>query len=204
MSAMEKAHAFVDGMAAAIKAQSAAQGRPVSCRGAGCFGCCKEPTYVEKREAAWVLWQLTATQRDELKARVTTWWREFQAAGFHRKSGDEETHPWMFRYRSRNLYCPLLAAGECSVYAQRPIACRTHFAVGDPIRCFSDVERRAQQYLIVGEIGQISARAIQIMMEGEKRPKAEFDHLGVWLAKLLGIAERDTHTDAAMAIHTRK
>ncbi|WP_420042290.1 YkgJ family cysteine cluster protein [Bacillus cereus] len=38
-------------------------------------------------------------------------------------------------YSKNQVNCPFLIDNSCSIYAVRPVTCRTYFAYGNPERC---------------------------------------------------------------------
>src|SRR5262245_38230821 len=97
----------------ALAALVAEHGEPRdwACR-AGCAHCCHHPVGVTIAEAALLVAAIAgkdADARAELRARITAAARATAAL------------PWA---ALDDHACPLLAHGECAVYAARPLACR--------------------------------------------------------------------------------
>lgn len=208
MKSVENAHQYIDRFMTVASMKSAQQGKPITCRGAGCFACCKEPVYVEEREARHILEHVPAAELDGLRARVRSWLAGFVSHHFGDVRGPREpkeergSFKTLTRYRAANLYCPLLVAGKCSAYQQRPAGCRYHVVVGDPEDCADDVRRRHQLFMVTAEQVGVNARAVEMMFGNEEEPLLTFDHLGVWLAILL--LNEGEHSGAAVGFQFHK
>lgn len=190
-----KAYAYVDTFMAKAAAKSAAQGKPVTCRGAGCCGCCKEPVYAEREEVREIVRAMTPAQRARAQDRTAQWWALFMAGGF--SEADETVEPkedrkkdfvFLTKYRAAMLWCPLLGVhGECTAYATRPLSCRYHNATGNPRNCEDDERRPRQVYMTMQEMPKVNAAALGMMAQNAPQMLFEFDHLGVLLGhELLG------------------
>ena len=184
------AHEMTDAFMARAISLSAEQGRAVRCA-MGCFHCCREPVYVEKSEVQHIIDALSPEQLEALKERTRAWLEKFRSSGLHKtrkervRSGSTDStqdYSRLLRYRAQNLWCPLLKDGLCSTYANRPLGCRTHAAIGHPAKCEQDDKRPKQVFLVTPSwpaeiLGALSGDAPGSLYE--------FDHLGVWLSILL-------------------
>jgi Fe-S-cluster containining protein len=126
-------------------------GQGVSC-GPGCFACChqlvvvspleayalaehvtRDPELAKRTETRAVAWEAAVAAQPELAERIGT----FEAAGGY-MSGDEGGELEALYWRAR-LPCVFLDDdGKCSVYEVRPLACREHHVVSDPLLCAED------------------------------------------------------------------
>ena len=101
----------------AARALLARAGRPVTC-GARCYGCCRAEVTVTEEEVDRIvpLVQPDAWFRLELRAMDTPAGR-------------------------RRAFCPLLdlANGTCTVYEERPLACRAYMVTTPPSQCYPEV-----------------------------------------------------------------
>lgn len=181
--ANRRVHRFWDSMAPGIAKFTAREGRPITCRGAGCFACCYEPVQSSEGEARLIIAAVLRDQGEagleELRSRVRQWLERAQEAGQL-----VNAEPDAFAYRAASLRCPLLGANQrCSVYAERPLSCRAHIATGDPDACFDDERRKTQQYCYAPEV-LVQAMAREAG-EGAETLEMVGDMLGVWLAELL-------------------
>lgn len=89
----------------------------ITCRGVGCVGCCHGPILLDPAEWADIKPHVTRAQRNAARLVAGT----------------------IADYR-----CPLLGDdGRCSVYAVRPLVCRSFNSTVDPRRCYPGQAGRA-------------------------------------------------------------
>lgn len=186
-------HAFVDRLAA-----HAAQGhRPLTCK-AGCYHCCHEPVHAEKSEVLALIASVPDQDLPDLMLRVNAWWKRFHEHGLQ----EMQEHPAegdfgpLLKYRAAQLWCPLLdrKTGLCSVYASRPMNCRLHAATGPEHRCKNDAQRHKQMFAQFDNPDDLAQRTMSLMCNNAPRSILEWDHLGVWLGKLMLGATTQTAT----------
>lgn len=134
----------------------------------GCSACCSEPCYISRDEADLLVSRIPANELPGVRERTRAWLMVAELSGTLR----EET-PHVLTYLSRGLTCPLLKNSVCLVYSARPLACRSHCAVGASDLCKAN--RMAQSYAVLPMPIVNAVRAMTL----------EGDHLGVWLSKLL-------------------
>lgn len=176
---VEAAHAAIEKFLPRVHKRTAEAGTPITCRGAGCFACCKEPVLCSREEVAFMLAALTEDEREEVRARTRAWLIQVKASGLL-----SEPTPHVVLWRSMNVYCPLLAGGVCMAYQRRPVSCRVHLALRDPSFCFDDSKRHEQRYAECPEMNANGLAEEALGPNGE--PGAVMlDNLGVWLAELL-------------------
>lgn len=189
-SPVSKAHAITDAYMSKAASMGAAQGGPVRCV-KGCFHCCREPLYVEKKEAEMLISTTAAEDMDQLKVRTRAWLVSFKAANLHRSRGPRaqqsrdalpKDFSHLLRYRAQMLWCPFLKDGICTAYSSRPIGCRTHAATGHPAKCENDAQRPKQIFLVTSTW---PPEIMGAMADNAPGSLFEFDHLGVWLSILL-------------------
>ena len=165
----------LDRVTEVIKTKTAQAGRPITCKGAGCFHCCKEPANTYRKEVAYAIHHLHGDALERVKKRTEQW-----AKGFVDSHMNELPVPPVVEFRRHNLWCPLLENNQCMVYDRRPACCRLHMAVG-PIENCEDDERRQEQ-LFATEPEPVIRSNLELAIAC--RP-AIVNHLGVWLADLL-------------------
>lgn len=94
------------------------RGTPIRCAGLGCNGCCRGEVVMMPDEATMIADLFTDDQLAWVVAN-----RDL-AADINRR---------------REVRCPLLAEdGGCSIYEQRPLACRGFNSTGDPDLCWPE------------------------------------------------------------------
>lgn len=195
MSGVATSYAYLDRYMAAVAQKTANKEQPLRCAGPGCFWCCKEPVYVERQEAKYLIDHYDPALLPALTLRVQAWWDDFFRKGFAAFPGPEDARLKKFddldRYRRANLWCPVLDSGQCTAYAQRPGACRLHAVVGSPERCRDDIQRRTQKFIDTDQRAEVEMHAMGLLCENAPCALFEMDHLGIWLGHfLLGKTER--------------
>ena len=172
-----KSYSVVDEGMAIIHA---AHGHEIACA-AGCFWCCKEPVSAEEAEVRHALSTFFPEQIEALRPKAQQWLDTATASGLLAVK-----EPNVTAYRAANLWCPLLdAAGRCSVYAHRPLACRMHLARHTNAGCRDDALRKSQIFLTSPQLLELSVLAAL----DETGGVFITDHFGAWLARIvLGVA----------------
>lgn len=127
-------HAQVDAAHASPERQHAG----VRCtEGCACApaGCCGLLTLVEDVEAQYIVDRNPETVRRVLPALLEADRRisEIMTAG---EVGDMFDDRVAGKYHRAGIVCPFLGADRrCSIYRDRPLACRTHFVLSEPVEC---------------------------------------------------------------------
>ncbi|MFP4053245.1 MAG: hypothetical protein ACLFV7_05200 [Phycisphaerae bacterium] len=119
-----------------------ARGIRVPCR-KGCSACCRYLVPLPACEARCLQCEVDALEpgrREAVLEELATW---SAAAGdlpasYQPAQGTAGRFAqWSHEYSRAGLHCPLLKGGLCTLYAQRPIACREHFVITPPQRCIT-------------------------------------------------------------------
>lgn len=125
--------------------RSAAAGKPVSCT-KGCGACCRQLVPLapaEARRLAALVEELPEPQRSEVAGRFEEALRKVEEAGLlpaldgRVKWGAEEAVGVGMAYFRLGIPCPFLRDESCSIYAERPIACREYLVTSSPAHCAS-------------------------------------------------------------------
>lgn len=133
------ADAFVDYAAR----MSEAAGKPVSCA-KGCGACCRQLVPLARSEAlriSQLLEELPEPRRSELKERFEAAVRRVEAEGLlpalEGQAGLAAGNAvdLGLAYFRLGIPCPFLEDESCSIYADRPIACREYLVSSLPARC---------------------------------------------------------------------
>jgi len=132
--------------------KAVAQGEAVSCR-KGCAACCRMLVPVSAPEAfalAEAVARWPEERRQAALARVAAAQAPLDRAGLlsslrriaesERQLGDEEFEPINHAYYALRLPCPFLVEEACSIYEDRPSACR-ELMVTSPAELCQDLER---------------------------------------------------------------
>lgn len=152
------------------------KGYEVACR-KGCFSCCYEPGLITRQEAELLrerFLEMDEPDRVRILSEIRIWAERFRTTGLNAIAT-----PSVFHYRAAKLKCPFLQNGECSVYEDRPLACRGHIAVGPEEDCHDDEKRKGQQFV------QTMHLAARVLAKIARKDSTEADHLGVWMNRLL-------------------
>jgi Fe-S-cluster containining protein len=161
----------------------------------GCFACCDEPLKVLEGEVDLILADMTAEEKEALKPRVLAWVNAAQAnrleitteIGKRDLAANGKTIN-AFGYRALKLTCPLLKDGVCTVYANRPLGCRMHLAVGPRLNC-DDVSRRPEQtFMTCPELDDAVMKNVMRAHVDAGYREVGVTHLGYFLAAKLGVA----------------
>ncbi|MEZ4240822.1 MAG: YkgJ family cysteine cluster protein [Myxococcota bacterium] len=119
--------------------QAEAEGAPATCR-RGCTACCHHPVPLSPAEAHALAAQIAGmpeARREAVEARFAAVREQVRAAGLLEAlegtlQGGELP---VGAYLAARIPCPLLEDGACSIYADRPLACREHLVSSDPPAC---------------------------------------------------------------------
>jgi Fe-S-cluster containining protein len=168
-------YGLTDHLMGRIRRTTELMGRPITCLGKKCSACCYEPVYADWLEVDHILGRATPQLRKQVKQRTVEWLAKVEPSGLL-----DEQQPNVIKWRELKAACPFLEADECTVYKDRPSACRQHCAVGPVERCVDDSLRGTQLFMMSPEVDQKLAVA---MMETGKFLRQ--DNLGVLLADIL-------------------
>lgn len=125
---------------------AAASGYSVSCK-AGCGACCRQLvpiSAIEARQLTKLVEEMPEPRRSEIKRRFQEAIEKTARADLlARMSNPQDADPRTTReinleYWKLRIPCPFLENESCSIYADRPIACREFLVVSDPSHCSED------------------------------------------------------------------
>ena len=127
-------------------ATTAALGRQVSCQ-MGCAACCRQLvpiTEVEARGIGRLVADMSEPRRGEIRARFAAARARLDAAGLSERL--HARYDWTtaeFRevvqdYFRQRIPCPFLEDESCSIYADRPVACREYLVTSPAELCALD------------------------------------------------------------------
>lgn len=111
----------------------------VPCR-KGCSACCHYLVPLSVAEAQALrrtIDRLQPSRRDALQAKLAAWSAssDLPSSCYPRQDKPGTFARLADRYAQRQTPCPLLHAGLCTMYDDRPIACREHAALGPSVAC---------------------------------------------------------------------
>jgi Fe-S-cluster containining protein len=175
------ARAVADKITAVVIDDMAAAGRPIQCR-KGCSACCSYLVALSLPEV-YSLRQIVASMPAE--CRVPVLHACIHAARkildpsvldqYHisRSTDMTQINQW---YAGLRLKCPFLSAGSCSIYEQRPLACREHLVVTPSAWCDSRQNQSPQiadiPVSLLEGLGQLAAELQQTEVEAVILPLA--------------------------------
>lgn len=188
--------------------QTTATGAAISCT-KGCAACCRMLIPVSPPEA-FALNAMVAALPDERRQAITRRFADTHAkldkagllagltnlAETTRPVTDEETEPLNRAYYGLNLPCPFLENEECSIYADRPAACR-ELLVTSPADWCQDMVRKPVRALPVplrmgailgllwADLTASAPRLIPLPLALEWAGRHEADNRPAWTAKTL-------------------
>ena len=122
---------------------SVAAGKPVSCA-KGCGACCRQLVplaHAEARQLAALVEELPEPRRSEVKRRFEDALRQVEAAGLlpslegQTERLASEPVGLGLDYFRLGIACPFLEDESCSIYHDRPIACREYLVTSPPACC---------------------------------------------------------------------
>jgi Fe-S-cluster containining protein len=129
-------------VAGAVQATEA-EGRTISCK-AGCGACCRQLVpiaEVEARHIRDVTLGLPEPRRSEIQARFAAARQRLEASGMldkllrRQEWGEGEGRAIGTEYFAHGIACPFLENESCSIYADRPVACREYLVTSPAENC---------------------------------------------------------------------
>lgn len=135
------AEAIIDQSVERVKAE----GLTISCR-SGCGACCRQLVPVSEVEARMIrdmVEEFPEPRRSLVLGRFEEARRRLESAGLLEKLvnpedfSDEELRPFALDYFAQGIACPFLEDESCSIYEERPIACREYLVTSPVANCSS-------------------------------------------------------------------
>ena len=150
------------------------QGKKVSCR-AGCGACCRQLVPIvedEARQLHAVIDRLPEPRRSEVRARFAEARLRLEEAGLldalqhPERFADDELRPVGLRYFHLGIPCPFLNEESCSIYPERPIACREYLVTSCATHC---AEPTPETVDCVPLAAKVSTALTRLQLEPESR-----------------------------------
>ncbi|OOG55650.1 YkgJ family cysteine cluster protein [Rhodanobacter sp. C03] len=174
--------------------KSTAQGNPISCR-KGCGACCRQLVPIAPAEAhrlRQVVDAMPEPRRSEVLARFEAARAKLAASGMLERLRaparmDETSRRQLgIDYFRNGVACPFLEQESCSIYAERPLACREYLVT-------SPTEHCAQPTPDSIDCLPIAARVSRALWQLE----AKQDHDGLsWVPLITALEWAQTHPEA--------
>jgi len=189
-------HAVTDAVVdAAVKSETAA-GRSVSCR-KSCGACCRQLVplaEVEARAIRDLVGALPEPRRSEVRRRFAQARRKLESAGYWEKLcrrelwGDDEVQAIGIGYFFQGIACPFLDDESCSIYADRPSACREYLVTSAAENCRHPSAEKVEQVALPFKMWTALARF-------DKSPAAS--RFLRWVPLIMALDEPDDSAAAA-------
>lgn len=115
----------------------------ITCR-AGCSACCFQPVPVTEPEARFLgelVGSLPEDQQESVRSRVRETVSALEIGNLDRafeqvdRLTQQDLEALAARYRRTRMPCPFLSGGMCSIYEQRPLACREYLVTSPAEHC---------------------------------------------------------------------
>jgi Fe-S-cluster containining protein len=117
----------------------------VSCK-AKCSACCHQAVPVSEAELYYIaelVNSMPEPRRSEVRSRFESAVEHFRSSGWFDALRSGRGSTWkgaeelVLEYFRQGVACPFLEDSMCSIYENRPIACREYLATSDPANCSS-------------------------------------------------------------------
>ena len=134
---------FADAVVDSVSKEVEARGERISCK-QGCGACCRQLVPIAEAEARQLqvtIERFSEPRRSAVRARFTEARRRLEAAGLSEKLlhpdrwSDGEGRSIGLAYFRLGIPCPFLEEESCSLYADRPIACREYLVTSPADNC---------------------------------------------------------------------
>ena len=174
---------------------SAMKGRSVSCA-KGCGACCRQLVplaHAEARRIAALLEELPEPRRAEVKERFATALRRVEAAGLlPALDGRERWEPGEatgvgLEYFRLGIACPFLEDESCSIYEERPIACREYLVTSDPVHCSAPTAESVEPVPLPTRVWAATAREEKGLSDVDPAPCVPLVLVPRWAAAHPGV-----------------
>lgn len=141
-------------------------GLRISCK-KGCAACCRKLVFISATEARRIrelLDELPEPKRSEVSARFARAREELQEAGLLEpllgapERPDEELWSLGKRYFQFWIACPFLEEENCTIFAERPFACREQLVTSPAEHCFPESSvKEVEQFCLPGSVSRAVA-----------------------------------------------
>lgn len=172
------------------------QGATLSCR-KGCGACCRQLVpiaEIEARRLREVVARLPDARRATLEARFAAARLRLQQAGLLDKLAmpnqvrDEEVDALGLAYFHLGIPCPFLEDESCSIYSERPLACREYLVLSPAAHCAQPTVDNIEPVQLVARV----ARTVRVL-DSERSATANR-----WLALILALDWAAAHGDFSL------
>jgi Fe-S-cluster containining protein len=170
-----------------------AEGLKVSCQ-KGCGACCRQLVPIAEIEAQRlreVVEAMPEPRRSTILARFEDARHRLARAGLleklrqPRQFQDEEVIPFGLDYFQQGIACPFLEEESCSIYAERPLACREYLVVTPAEHCAAPTVESVSCVKLVLRTAR-AVRGLNAAHSAQGMP---------WVALILALEWADAHPD---------
>lgn len=167
-----------DAFVAFAAERSTALGKPVSCA-KGCGACCRQlvpVAHAEARRIAALLDGLPEPRRSEVRRRFAGAVRRVEAAGLlpaldgRKKWKARQAVEIGAQYLKLGIACPFLEDESCSIYEERPIACREYLVTSAPVHCSAPTAESVEAVPLPTRVWAAMAREEKGLADSEPAP----------------------------------
>ncbi|MDS4019731.1 MAG: YkgJ family cysteine cluster protein [Candidatus Competibacter sp.] len=172
-----------------------AKGLTVSCK-KGCGACCRQLVpiaQIEARRLRDLVEEMPEPRRSTIRARFENARRRLEESNLLEKLRepgslrDGEVIPFGMDYFHQRIACPFLEDESCSIYAERPLACREYLVVTPAEHC---AEPTAESVHCVELVLRVAR-----MVRGLNAERST--HADPWVPLILALEWADAHPDEA-------
>lgn len=169
------------------------EGERVSCQ-AGCGACCRQLvpiSEIEARRLHEVIDAMSPERREEIMSRFAAARARLDSSGLLEKLlrpeqfEDGELRPVGLDYFRQQIACPFLENESCSIYVDRPVACREYLVTSPAENCRAPTAETVQCVPLAGKVSVAMSRV-------DENPKARFIR---WVPLILALEWAGNHRD---------
>jgi Fe-S-cluster containining protein len=167
------------------------EGARISCR-AGCGACCRQPVPVAESEARALkrlVHAMPEPRRTQIRERFAAAVRRLAENGLLGRVRDttvkEDMQAMAVEYFRLGIPCPFLEEESCSIYPDRPIACREYLVTSPAEECSRPTKERMRVVLLPAQVGR-AVRALDRPVAGTSSG---------WLALVLALEWAENHPE---------
>jgi Fe-S-cluster containining protein len=189
-------HSLADAVVGASIKSVEAQGRSISCRN-GCAACCRQLVALPEAEAHQIrelVEALPEPRRSAILARFAAAIQRIESCGLAERLRDfaalskHERNALSRAYFFEKIACPFLEHESCSIYHDRPFACREYLVSSAPELCNNPFDNLLAGVALPVQVWPLIARMGQTTGEAGPGPLA-------WVPLLLALEWTEAHPD---------
>jgi Fe-S-cluster containining protein len=159
-------HAITEAVVASAVKKAQSQGEEISCK-AGCGACCRQLvpiTQVEARRILEVIQQMAEPRQADVRSRFAEASLRLDQAGVLAELNkpdeipEQELQAFGLKYFHLGIACPFLKDESCSIYADRPIACREYLVTSPAENCAQPSAKTVRLVKLAGKVSNAVAR----------------------------------------------